>query len=106
MNTVAISFVSFLVTLNTENIVRNTKDGICTITGGIVVKSGDKTATMEASAIPAYLESLGLAPDALNDQQQKFSDYCTNLRTNLVYEIQVLSPSRWRILKKVKLNKV
>lgn len=100
----AIAFVSFIVTLNTEGIVRNTKDKVTTISGGIVVRKGDQSAQVEAGKIVDHISSLGLNPDAKNDQDQTFQAYAGNLRTNIVYEIQVLSPSKWRILKKVKLN--
>ena len=95
-----------LLAINTNEMTRMTKDGIVTLSGCITVKDSDVESPVNAMDLVDYLATEGLAIDAKNDQDQTTKAYFGNLKANRTYMIQVLSPSRWRILKVIKSNQV
>ena len=87
------------------DIVRNTKDGVRTMTGTVAVTLNNEPPTdVNVADLVAFLAEEGLSPDAKNDQDQTARHYFTNnLKGNVVFMIQVTNGQRhWRILKKVK----
>ena len=96
--------INTLLAICTNEMTRNTKDGVTTLSGCITVKDSDIESPVNASDLVDYLVTEGMAVDAKNDQDQTTKAYFGNLKSNRTYMIQVLSPSRWRILKVVKSN--
>ena len=93
-----------LISLNCS-IVRNTKDGIKTLTGAVLVTINNEPPTdVNVADLVDFLAEEGLSPDAKNDQDQTARHYFTNnLKGNTVFMIQVTNGQRhWRILKKMK----
>lgn len=95
-----------LLAICTNEMTRNTKDKITTLSGCVTVKDADVESPVNAVDLVSYLDAEGLASTAKNDQDQTSAAYFGNPKSNRTYMIQILSPSRWRILKVVKSNQV
>ena len=97
-----VKIIGLIAFISTEGVVRNTKDGVVSLTGPAGITAGDASEEIAASDIASRLIALGMSPAAKNDQNQTLGEYFGSCRGNRTYQIHFINANHWRIMKVIK----